>query len=674
MVGYSALAQRNETLALDLLEEHRRLLRERFGRHNGREIETAGDSFFVEFDSALDAVRCAVDIQKTLHERNTSVPPEESISLRIGIHLGDVVHMGEHVHGDGVNIAARLEPCAEPGGICVSEDVARQLRNQAEIILESIGTPQLKNIALPVSAYRLVLPWKEGARPGSSRTILLLRKKPKRLAAIVATVFLLAFGLYLLVRTSASVADRSSIAVLPFKNPSGDTLIEYLSEGIPEGIIYSLSRLPSLKVMSMNSVLRYKEPDINVQEVGKKLNVKTILVGRIEQHGGSYAISAELVDASDQSHLWGEQYTRHAADIYTLQGELTREISEALQVKLSGEEEKRLTKNYTENSEAYALYNKGRYHWNIRLPDHLTQSVSYFKQAIEKDPSFARAYAGLADAYIIMGDFNMLPPNETYPQAKAAATKAIGIDPELPEAHTSLAYSLMHLWSWERAEQEFQLAIRLDSSYAQAHSWYALYLVARSRFDEASHEAKKALKLEPFSAVIHADVGLVFFAMQEYDSVVEQCTKALELDPMFPAAHMLLGFAYEQKGMYEDAKTKFSGISSVSPGNPLLVAALAHAYASAGEADNANLMLDLLHEKRKEQYVSSYWLAAVYAALGQRSNALKRLEDAYDDRDGLMVFAGVDPRLEVLRKENRFAAILENMGLKRSMSAKKADS
>ncbi len=663
MVGYSALAQADEALAIELLEEQRSILRALFTKHHGHEIEAIGDGFFVEFASSLECVQCAIDIQKTLFSRNDGVAAERRIRVRIGLHVGDVVHKEGRVHGHGVNIAARLEPIAPPGGICLSEDIARQITNKIDLPLEKLGAIPLKNISQPMSLYRVVLPWDQQPRGSSVQSAMSVIGKHRRavIVAVIAIVAVAAFSLF--VFKQSSVGREHFLAVLPFKNMNEKGEGDYFSDGITEDVIMHLSRVNRFRVTSRTSIMPYKNSEKSLQDIGRELGVQYVLEGSVRRVGDRIRIVAQLIDAAIDAHIWSETYDQDYTNILSIQTDVAKKIAKALQPSLTPTETQRIESPPTENLEAYELYMKGRYQWNKRMPAALHKSVTYFQEAIRQDSTFTIAYAGLADAYILLGDYTELRPEDAFAKAKAMAQKAIRLDPDLPEAHTSLGYAIMHYdWDWEAASKEFERAIQLSPNSAQAHSWYALLQAVRGKNDEAIRLINKAQELDPFSAVIRTDAGLVLYLLRKYEMAKEQCRKAMELDPMFGAAYMLDGALKEQTGRNAEAIERYSQISAMSPGHQMIIAALGHAFAAGGKKEDAENMLELLQDKAKGQYVASYCFAAIYAGLEQRDQSIAWLERAYHDRDGLLLFLAVDPRFDKLRTDIRFMRLLKQIG------------
>jgi serine/threonine-protein kinase len=458
-------------------------------------------------------------------------------------------------------------------------------------------------------------------------------------------------------RRSTRSKTIDSIAVLPLANETNDANTEYLSDGITEGIINQLSRLPKLKVMARSTVFRYKNRDVDAQSVGRELRVRAVLTGRLKQAGDGLRINVELVDATDGSQLWGETYNRKLADLVALQDDMSREITEGLRLKLTGAEKKKLRKQSTKNSDAYQLYLKGRYHWNKRTEESLRRGISFFREAIENDPSFAGAYAGLADCFVTMTTNIPLPPHENMPKAKAAAMRAMELDEGLAEAWASLgAVRWWFDWDWVGAEEAYRRAIELNPNYATAHDGYAMLLAARGRVDDALEQVRKATDLDPLSLIIATHAGWPHYFARNYEAAIRCFRKALELDERFIPADGWLGMALGQQGRYAEAIDAFTRALEVDR-VPILLTMLAHTHAIAGDRAKAMFYLDALQVEAKNRYVSPYDIAVIYAGLGDKEHALGQLKAAREDRSSWMVFLNVDPRLDVLREEPDFREI-----------------
>lgn len=483
-------------------------------------------------------------------------------------------------------------------------------------------------------------------------------------AAVVLAVAALALTAYLHARNTEVAVD--SIAVLPFENRSVDADTEYLSDGLAESLIYRLSQLPNLRVTPTSVAFRYKGKEADALKAGNELGVSAVLSGRIIQRGDNLTISAELVDVRYNKLLWGEQYDRKMSDLLATQREIAREIVEKLKLKVSGEE-KGLAKHYTESNEAYQLYLKGRFYWNKRTEEGMRKSLEYFQQSIERDPNFALAYSGLADAYDLLGASDAsggMEPNEAMPKAKAAALKALEIDDTLAEPHVSLAHVLYYFdRDWTAAEREYKRALELNPNYPTAHQWYAVFLMSAGRFDEALAKNRRAQELDPLSLPINMTLGWILLTARQNDQSIDQLRKTLEMDPNFILAHHRLGLVYEQKGKYEEAIAEFRQVVNLAPGKPLGIAALAHAYALSGKRAEAQRTLAELLEISKQRYVSPVSIALIYAALGEIDQAFAWLEKADQGHDGILVRLKVDPRFDSLRSDPRFIDLVRRVGL-----------
>ncbi|HUR83025.1 MAG TPA: protein kinase [Thermoanaerobaculia bacterium] len=440
-----------------------------------------------------------------------------------------------------------------------------------------------------------------------------------------------------------------SLAVLPLANALNDPNAEYLTDGITEGLINRLSQLPKLKVMARSTVFRYKHRDADALNIGRELRVRAVLTGVVKAAGERLQISVELVDTADGSQLWGETYTRNFSDLVKIPDEISREIAEALRVRLTGAEKKKLRKRTTENTEAYQLYLKGRYHWNKRTGDGLRKGVAFFREAIESDPSFASAYAGMADCFITLGTNIPLPPRETMPKAKAAAMKAIEIDDALAEPWASLgAVRWWFEWDWEGAEEAYRRAIELNPNYATAHDGYAMLLSARGRFDDAVEQNTKAGELDPLSLICAVHAGWPLYFARDYESAIRRFRKALELDENFIPAHGWLGMALGQQRRYAEALDVFHRALEAEQIS-ILKAMLAHTHAIAGQRELALSLLEELEGEKRERYISPYDLAVIHAGLGDAPRAIEKLREAVEDRSAWLVFLPLDPRLDGLR-------------------------
>jgi eukaryotic-like serine/threonine-protein kinase len=455
-----------------------------------------------------------------------------------------------------------------------------------------------------------------------------------------------------------------SLAVLPFENTSRDAEHEYLSDGIAGSLINILATIPKLRVMAQSTVFRYKGRGIDAQTVGRELKVRAVLTGRIMQSGGSLRIGAELVDVPTGSQLWGAQYDRKPGDIFAIQDEISNEISEKLRLKLTRAEKKRLTKRLTADAEAYRLYLKGRHHWNQWTEDGFYKAIEYFQQAVEKDPTYALAYAGLADSYVLLGWNSYLPPKDAFPKGKMAAMRALRLDPDLGEAHTPLAAVLwLYDWQWQEAQMEFERSLALSPAYPTANHWQAEYLMTMGRHAEAIAKMKNSQELDPLSLIISVAIGWAFYNARQYDDAIEQLRRTVELDPNYPVTYWILGLSLRKTGCYELAIAEGEKGVNLSGGSPLMRAALAQTFAAAGRKKKAIQILDDLTKLAKQKYVAPYFLAGIHIGLGEDDRAMEYLEKSYEEHSHWLIYLHMDPGVDALRSNPRFQDLLRRVGL-----------
>jgi serine/threonine-protein kinase len=506
-------------------------------------------------------------------------------------------------------------------------------------------------------------------RASSAEFIVNELKRHKTATVVGAVLILIAavaavFGLRSYWHARNTEVAIESIAVIPFENQNKDPGAEWISDGLTESIINNLTQLPNLKVIARSSVFRYKGKQTDPVAAGKELDVRAVLTGRLMQRGDTMLISVELIDIRDNKQLWGDQYERKLADMLSVQREIAREITNNLRPTLSGMEQSRMDKQYTANSEAYQLYLKGRFYWNKRTPADIQRAVPFFQQAIEKDPNYALAYTGLADAYALIPVYTREPAREYMPKAKEAALKALALDDNLAEAHASLGQITDYYdYDFVTAERELRRAIELNPNYAPAHQWLAEHLSPLKRFDEAIAEIQRALELDPLSLIMNRIYGDVLVDARRYDEAIAQYKKTLDLDPNFPTAHYFLGRAYEFKGMYDEAVAEYTKSQGISIIPPEKIQQLKDVYAKSGWRAYLQMSIDLLIPDSQRTLFPPFAIATFYARLGNNDEAMKWLEKGYEERDFRITLISVSPEFDGLRSDPRFRELIRRMGL-----------
>jgi len=596
MVGYTALGQKNESLSLALVEEQRKVIRPILAKHGGREVKTMGDAFLVEFPNAIDAVRCAYDIQRMTREFNLSLPQERRIHLRIGLHVGEVVDSQGDISGDSVNVASRIEPLAEDGGVCLTRQVYDHVENKLDIQLTTLGFKALKNVSLPVEVFKMTMPWEGGS--------------------LVA----------------AAQYDERRVAIMPFVNMSTDPNDVYFADGLTEELISTISKVRNLTVISRTSIMKYKGANATVGEIGNALRVGSVIEGSVRKSANRARITAQLIDVKTDGHLWSESYDREVKDIFAVQSEIAQKVADALKVRLGEGEEDEVRKKPTASTEAHTMYLKGRYLWNERTKEGVSNAVKYFEESIKLDKGFNLAYSGLADCYTILADWFWMDPNEAFPKAKLFDLKALEIDPKLAEAHASLGIIYnSYDGKWSESESEFKQAIALKPSLAYAHMWYGLLLNVLGRHAEAFEEIKHAGKLDPLSRIIGNNLAGTLVMMGRPKEAIEQIKKSLKEDPDFPSHHETLGWAYYLDSQFKEAAEEIRQAYSLSNNDLWMKTSLTCVLALVGNDEALGLMSEL-EETAKTFYVSKVQLAEISFALKRNNEGYAYLEKAYHDK------------------------------------------
>lgn len=612
----------------------------------------------------LSAVRCAQQICRAI--KNSTSP----LKMRIGIHSGPVYRLENinnkpDVSGAGINMAQRVMDRGDAGHILLSNSVADYLiafdKDTWAGQLHDLGSVTVRH-NVRVHIYSLCdgtlgqtqLPTKVRAERR--------RKKIVIAAAALAACFIIACAAAILLFRSAQRIE--SIAALPFTSVStADKSTDYLPDGITELIIGKLSQLPNMRVTPFSSVFRYKTSNMDALAIGRELGVQAVLTGRITQRGDTLSITVELINVSNNSLIWGEQYTEKLND--NLPGRISLAISENLRLRLTGEDRRRLLKSYTENTEVYQAYLQGRFYWNKRSQEDLKRAIEYFNQVIAREPAYAPAYIGLAECYVLLAG-NTVSSKDAMSKAKAAARKALELDNTLAEAHASLAFTKMKYdWDEPGAEAEFKRAIELKPIYPTAHQWYSFSLRAMGRFDEALREIRIAQEQDQHSLIIATSMGGTYYFARDYDAAIKQLRQVIEKDTNFTTAHLYLGRAYEQKQMYDQAISEFRQAHAfkndsgkyTEPDDLEAFAALGHALAVSGKKTEAHMVLDRLLKLSGERYVSPYFIATVYAGLGDKDGAFEWLGKTFEDRNEGMIWLQTEPMLDGLRQDQRFTEL-----------------
>ena len=628
MVGSTALAQKNEELSLQVVEEHRALLRPVFARHDGREVKTMGDGFLVEFSSALDGIRCAYDIQRAAREFNISVPADRKVRLRVGIHLGDVVESVGDISGDAVNIASRIEQLSEEGGVCLTRQVYDQVRNKVDLSFQSLGEVPLKNISEPLEVFKVVMPW--------STTVDLPRR---------------------------GAPERGRIAVLPFANLSPNPDDGFFADGITEEVITTLSNVSGLSVISRTSVMKYKGTSKGVGEIGKDLAVGSILEGSLRKMGNKIRVTTQLIDVAQDRHLWAQNYDRELTDVFEVQSDIARQVSDALRAKILPKEGERIDRAPTKDMQAYELYLKGRRYWDERSIESLKKSVKCFESAIERDPSFALAYVGLANSYGVQVSYGHVAGSDGAPIMERNVARALEIDPDLAEAHTVLGSLSAYRWEWAKAEREFGRSIELNPSYATAHHWLSILLCHELRLDEALEEIKMARQLDPLSLIIITAKGVVHEFRREYKEAEELHSRALAMDPNFQPALLNLAITYMQESMRDEYLKLFPLLEDSYRGVESAKAPRAEAFYWLGRKDESKVLLKEAIDYWHQTKVGAADIAGTYMRMGDFDETFRWLEIAFGERSWPLTSIGVDPYWDPIRGDPRYHELLQKMGL-----------
>jgi adenylate cyclase len=621
IVGYTSLTQRNEAVAMELLGEQRAIVRPLLARHGGKEVKTIGDAFLIEFDSALEAVRCAFDVQQSLHELNSGRSIDRKIILRIGVHLGDVIHSQSDVYGDAVNVASRIEPLATPGGVCISEQVYDHVKNKSDFQLLSIGKKELKNVGESVEIFRVMFPWEKE-------------------------------------QSAIAVLDKRRVAILPFTNMSSDPEEGYFADGMTEELITSLSGVRQLTVIARTSIMKYKGSQKGASEVGKELNAGTLLEGSVRKAGTRVRITAQLIDSATEGHLWAQNYDRQLDDVFAIQSEIAEKVAGELRVRLVEDEKKLIEKKATENTEAYTYYLRGRGLVQERTEPSLRQALGLFEKAIGLDPYFARAHAGIAQCYVTLVGDGYEAFEQAIPKAELAVKKALELDPDLAEAHATLAQVNFQVDDVVGSESEARQAVKLNPSLPEPHRILSNVAFIRSDVDKGIEAAEACYRLDPMSPSYIGLLGAFYFYTGREVDAVRFWEKTLQLAPA--RTYRNLTEYYIQKGNIEKAKETYSLAEKLEPTHRWVLWMKGFIAARIGDRDGALLAIKGIEEK----WIGATTLndlAFVHYALGDLDSYFAYVNRATDQHTLQFSQVMYNPLFAGAKEDQRYLEVLAKM-------------
>jgi class 3 adenylate cyclase/TolB-like protein/Tfp pilus assembly protein PilF len=665
VVGYTELSHRNEALALQLLQEHNAAIRPILARHSGREIKTIGDAFLIEFDSALRALQCAIEIQARFEaQAPTAAEPEpKRFRLRISIHVGDVVASGGDIYGNGVNVASRLLHIAPPGGICVSYSVFEQVRNKTKAKLEFAGKRKLKGIDERVAIF--IIPPSTSATQASAVPTL-NRLSPFTRATAAVLPFLVAASIHFYRQsqqheTTAASVDHRRIAILPFENIGSNQADEYLSDGLTEELITQLSRVDAVRVMARGSILQYKGTKKTPSEISKELRTPTLVQGTVSKVGEQLHVNVQLVDGTSQENLWSQEFDGKLEDVLTIQkniaSKISGEVGGASRSPASVPNPTNAESGVTdkgENGEAYVHYLRGRYFLDQRTDSSFQKAFHEFEEAARLDPKSARAYGALANVTGLQLYYGGASPQDADPKIRAFAHQALDIDPTNAEALLALAAQAMN-FDGDRPEAEARYKQALVSNFRNptAHQWYADFLIRSGRKAESYAEADEAVRLDPLSLVTNVASGVMRYFGGDIDESIKLINATLEMDSNFMLGHYWLGRALIEKQQYTAAVAELKHAAELSEQNPMMLAALAQAKFLAGNTDEAKAIIKTL-TSLKNRFVSQYDLAIAYSGSKDAGETISQLKGAVNQKISRFSFASVDPSFAFLRDNAEF--------------------
>ncbi|MBP6979017.1 MAG: adenylate/guanylate cyclase domain-containing protein [Bacteroidales bacterium] len=625
IAGYSALMSRDESLAMSILEKNRNLHKEAISKFNGEYIKEIGDGTLAIFHSSFDAVNCAFEIQK-------ACCTEHSLKVRIGIHTGDIIESDGNVFGDGVNVASRIEAAGEPGGIYISEKAYDDIKNKTGIRAEFYGEKNLKNIPDAVRIYSIF--------PG---------RKESELAEPVLT--------------DHSKSKERSIAVLPFVDMSPEKEQDScFCDGITEEIINALAHVESFKVIARTSAFVFRNKQADIREIGRILDVETLLEGSIQKIGNRLRITAQLIKVADGSHIWAERFDREMKDVFDIQDEISLAILDNMKVKLLGETKAMITKRHSENLEAYNLYLKGAYYWQMLTMKGFKKAIEFFELALKKDPDYALAYIGLAAVNISSAFWGNVIPNKAFLKANENLSKALNIDSTLAEAYCELGkICTFYYWNWKEAERNFKHALQINQNQAFFHISYSFLLTFTGRHKEAISEAQRAKELDPLSPFINTHAGIAYAYADQPEMAIEEYHATLTINPNYFFAYFHLGKVYSEKSMFIEAIAALEKAVELSNENPFATAFLACNYYLIGKVDQADKILDSLKKRTEIEYVPAISFYLIHRVRGEEDLALEWLEKACDEHDTFLPWLKANP--VYFPEGSKYKLLLQEVGL-----------
>ena len=657
IVGYTEMMQADEQKSVSIIKHYNAAIEKWVNQFHGRIVNYYGDGSLCIFSSATDAVNCSLEVQKDLKT-------EPVVPLRIGLHIGEVFFEDSKALGDGVNVASRVQSLGQENTILISGEIHDKIKNNASITTVSLGHFNFKNVDKPLEVFALT---NEGLFVPQRKKMegKLKKKNLKKRNLIVglsfSLFFLIAFFIYKnFYNYSRFTGKVKSIAVLPFTNMSSDKENEYFSDGMTEEITTQLSKIADLKVIARTSAMLYKGSKKSINEIAEELHVAAILEGSVQKTGNKIKITVQLIDANTQEHIWADKYEKDLKDIFSIQNEVATHIAVALKTKLFKTTD--LIKKETENLEAYNFYLKGRYYLNKGKEDDLKKALEYFEQAIQNDVGYAKAYAGQANVYLMLGEFEYLRGIEAWPKAEAAVKKALALDETLADAHISLGHLSIHLFNWPVAKRELRRAIELSPTQAEAHHYMSQYLAAIGSMDESIAEILLAQELDPLSLLVSSNVGQQFYRARRMDEAMEQLKKTLELQSDYPRAHRNLARVYMAKGMHAEAIAEFQKALSLAKDNSTVLGFLGNAYGRIGERDKALKILNSLKLISSQREVSGE-IALIYIGLGEYDLAFESIERAIMELSVALLQIKVDPEFDNIRTDPKYNLVLKKMGL-----------